>query len=457
MTEKKLSLLKRKLQESRYRLIIRNESFAGILADMLFVAVKDVGKMSTNGYCIYFDAAWLEKLNDYSLDYALSHQLMHIRKGHISRSRLYKGDRYHYACNIIVNSCLAEQGYVEDKLSGIGEIRRETLFPIVEGNAVTPEEAFKMCPMDPSFLGIVQRRNLLFDTDEYWDKKDDRGENGTIVLSPADEDPYGIMPSENMYGEIEHCLKGHGKLKMPQQNLEIETYAIKDLNDFTVEYTESAKSKLNDTIREIRGLKLLDEERYNKDAMVERVVRSVKILPKDWRSILNHFINIETRDYDFLPPDKRYQGDFFLPDFNEDESQKLNVLFMVDISASLTNEEVSMAIAELNAAIEQFNGMLEGSIGFFDTKVRKVIPITNVDDLYEQIPTVGGGTDMSCVFKYIQQNRTDNLPSEIVIMTDGKCDFPDYSETIGIPVLWLLTSNRVRVPWGEAAYFERKR
>jgi len=44
-------------------------------------------------------------------------------------------------------------------------------------------------------------------------------------------------------------------------------------------------------------------------------------------------------------------------------------------------------------------------------------------------------------------------PSEIVIMTDGKADFPDYSDTMGIPVLWLLTTNRVRIPWGQAAYF----
>lgn len=40
-------------------------------------------------------------------------------------------------------------------------------------------------------------------------------------------------------------------------------------------------------------------------------------------------------------------------------------------------------------------------------------------------------------------------------MTDGKGDFPDYEATMGIPVPWLLTSNRIRIPWGQAAYFQR--
>ena len=49
----------------------------------------------------------------------------------------------------------------------------------------------------------------------------------------------------------------------------------------------------------------------------------------------------------------------------------------------------------------------------------------------------------------------DQVPSEIVVMTDGKGDFPEYEASAGIPVLWLLTTNRVRVPWGQAACFRR--
>ena len=67
----------------------------------------------------------------------------------------------------------------------------------------------------------------------------------------------------------------------------------------------------------------------------------------------------------------------------------------------------------------------------------------------------GGGTSFQCIFDYVREHMSDNVPSEIVIMTDGKSDFPEYEASSGIPVLWLLTNNRVRIPWGQAAYFRK--
>lgn len=58
-------------------------------------------------------------------------------------------------------------------------------------------------------------------------------------------------------------------------------------------------------------------------------------------------------------------------------------------------------------------------------------------------------------YVYVREHMPDNVPSEIVIMTDGKSDFPEYEASSGIPVLWLLTNNRVRIPWGQAAYFRK--
>ena len=164
----------------------------------------------------------------------------------------------------------------------------------------------------------------------------------------------------------------------------------------------------------------------------------------------------ETRDYSFTPPDRRLQDlDFFLPDYNESETPRLNVLFMVDISASLKDQEVAMAAAEICAAIEQFGGMLSGSIGFFDSEVRRVVPIISAENLLQLKPYSGGGTSFQCIFDYVREHMSDNVPSEIVIMTDGKSDFPEYEASSGIPVLWLLTNNRVRIPWGQAAYFRK--
>ena len=208
MTDKRINKLKRKLQEARYRLLTREPELAAPLVEMLFVTNVDVRRMSTNGSCIYFDASWLEKLDDNSLDFALCHQLMHIRLGHLSRPQFYKGDRFHFACNIVVNSSLIRYDFTDDKLPGIGEIHHETFYPKVEGCELTPYEAFQMTPLDPSTLSDAQRRNLLLDSDEWWDRPNARTEDGVLILSPDDPDPDDLL---HRPGRVHRaCAAGRG-------------------------------------------------------------------------------------------------------------------------------------------------------------------------------------------------------------------------------------------------------
>ena len=83
MLDWRIRKLKRQLQESRFRLNHLNTDFAGPLYDMIFVATKDVWRMSTNGSCIYFDPDWLQKLGEVELDFILAHEVMHVSLGHL--------------------------------------------------------------------------------------------------------------------------------------------------------------------------------------------------------------------------------------------------------------------------------------------------------------------------------------------------------------------------------------
>lgn len=456
MTDRKRNSLKWKLQSSRYRLLTSAPELAYPLVDMLFVAIRDVFHISTNGSCIYFDAAWLDRLSPRALDYALLHQLMHLRLDHMSRPQLFRGDRYHYACNIIVNSHLVDYGFVEDKLPGIGQLQRDTLFPRVPGRTVTPTEAYRMTPLDPAELAPNRRGQIITDSDSWWDRPDDRGEEGIIVLSPKDKDPEGLIPSERIRGRIEYCRQNRKK-KLHPEKLPIMQEEADDPDDFQLDYIESPRLDVKELVTTLQNIKARDDDGSHGELMTERIIRRIHVIPKDWRAILNHFIMDATHDYDFTPPDRRMQElDFFLPDFNESSTPRLNVLFMVDISGSIRENEVAMAVAEICAAMEQFGGMLQGSIGFFDTMVRRVFPIRQSEDLWSMVPGEGGGTDFGCIFHYVKAHMADDPPSEIVIMTDGRSDFPDYSETMDIPVLWLLTNDRVRIPWGQATYFRSR-
>jgi hypothetical protein len=66
-------------------------------------------------------------------------------------------------------------------------------------------------------------------------------------------------------------------------------------------------------------------------------------------------------------------------------------------------------------------------------------------------PIGGGGTDFQVIFDYVRKHMRQELPSCIIILTDGYAPFPAESEAMNIPVLWLLFNEQVQPPWGRIA------
>ena len=43
----------------------------------------------------------------------------------------------------------------------------------------------------------------------------------------------------------------------------------------------------------------------------------------------------------------------------------------------------------------------------------------------------------------------DDLPSMIVILTDGEASYPTEDKALNIPVLWLINNDNSTPPWGK--------
>ena len=178
--------------------------------------------------------------------------------------------------------------------------------PKVEGCELTPYEAFQMTPLDPSTLSDAQRRNLLLDSDEWWDRPNARTEDGVLILSPDDPDPDDLIPSERIRGIIDECAKGSASRRC------LKYIARKQMmmTNWTISSSSIQHARVRISKRQfgkIRGSKDRDAENYDSSTLCERVLHRSKITTHDWQSLLNHFIMDETRDYSFTPPDRRLQ------------------------------------------------------------------------------------------------------------------------------------------------------
>ncbi|MBR2870245.1 MAG: hypothetical protein IKB98_02540, partial [Clostridia bacterium] len=187
--------------------------------------------------------------------------------------------------------------------------------------------------------------------------------------------------------------------------------------------------------------------------LAERRLKELTQSQMDWREVLADFIDEEIGDYSFSPPDKRYpDSPFYLPDYNEvvDMGVK-NVLFMIDTSGSMSDSLVTLAYSEIKGAIDQFDGKLQGLLGFFEYKVVPPVPFYDENSFMVIKPKGGGGTNFHAIFDYVKEHMKDELPVSIVILTDGYAAFPPESSAMGIPVLWIINNEHANPPWGKVA------
>ena len=172
----------------------------------------------------------------------------------------------------------------------------------------------------------------------------------------------------------------------------------------------------------------------------------------DWRQVLNDFIRFNRDDYEYMRPDRRFQGDIVMPSFQQNVTgERVDRLwFLVDTSGSVTAEALTRVFGEIYAAIGQVDA-LEGALSFFDTEVSEPVPFESAEDLDRIEPVGGGGTSFHAIFQYLRTRfDEEDRPRAMLIMTDGLAEFPEEREAMGIPVLWIITESDVEPPWGDA-------
>lgn len=400
--EKKKEYVKR-LVMSRMRLLINNGFYGLLLMHMIYSIDENCETAATDGHRIFFGPKFLDELSDSELDFIMMHEILHVVLQHCMRQGDYDSEQFNIACDIVVNSNILLSNNMNRnsiKLRKYGESMH--IAPDgKEGYEYTAEQIYAMLPPMPKGKTPKPSLGASWDDHTRW--------------SGSSEENNGGFGGENEY------------LREQWEKWLIDVCEVISIRDSTKSFGGGP-------------------------VLAQRILKQIRRGQIDWREILNNFVQEEITDYSFTPPDRRFDDSpFFLPDYNEKEESIGNIWFVIDTSGSISDDAIKAAYSEICSAIDQFNGKLSGILSFTESYVTDPVPFSSVDELMSIKPVGGGGNDFSDIFRYMKNHMLNELPSQIIIITDGYDSFPPEEAAMEIPVLWLLNNKNVDPPWGKIA------
>lgn len=465
VSEEKLQEYSKRLLLARMRLLCTHGFYGLLLMHVGFGLTDQVKCGGCGGDKIAFNPAFLDQISDGELDYALMHEILHIVLRHEARQGELEPERYNIACDIVVNSNILKSNGMDEKsitLHCNGGVQPHTAPDGREGYLFTAEELFALVP-PPNGSPIKgpgsKAQGKHGGKKEKPAKHDDNSENsensGGEDNKPSGEDSKPVEDNDaSGNGDSSGgWMKGRAKKEIMHAG------NPQGWDD----HGHAGEIEPDDTLRDVWVKRFQDaceaisirdpsNSRGLLPAFAQRMLEELRKPQTDWRTILTEFIQEEITDYSFTPPDRRFaDGPFYLPDFNEKDDKVEDVLFMIDTSASMSDDMITAAYSEIKGAIDQFNGKLQGWLGFFDAAVIEPQPFADEDEFRLIRPSGGGGTDFQIIFEYVAAHMTEKPPVSIIILTDGYAPFPKERLANGIPVLWLLNNEDVTPPWGKIA------
>lgn len=412
LSENKIKEYIKRLLLSRMRILCNHGFYGLLLMHLIYAVSEDVETACTDGVRITFGPDFLDSLSESELDFVMMHEVLHVVLQHCFRGDVEDREAYNIAADIVVNSnIMLENGMKENSITLSKYGTSMHVAPDgKEGYKYTAEQVYAMLPKN----SIKKGNDHSPGSAEGRAKKEITKEQHRLVWVWDDHSQWGKYEEDDILHDV--WVK---RFKDAAEAIE-----IKDPSN-------------------TRGLL---------PSFAQRILKELKEPQTDWRTIMNNFIQEEVVDYSFAPPDRRFDdGPFFLPDFNCKEDVVEGILFMIDVSGSMSDDMIVAAYSEVKGAIDQFDGRLKGWLGFFDAAIIKPKPFGDENEFKLIKPAGGGGTDFQIIFEYVFRYWPDKLPASIIILTDGYAPFPQEKLAGGIPVLWLLNNEEVNPPWGKVA------
>lgn len=352
---------------------------SGILVMGKMEIKEGVGTAYTNGKDTFFDPTFIEKLTEKQLNFLVCHEAWHIALKQITTwKKLWKQDQ---RLTNMAADFVANQMIVDADPNG-------EVVQFIEGGC-----------LDPKYKGWNTKQ-------VYDDLKQQQDKNG------------GGSGSGEPYDE-------HG---------------FEDGNELSEQEKEALSRAVDEALRQ--GSILAGKMGGNVDRNITKMLE-----PKvDWREMLRDFVSSISNDKEmstWRKPNRRHLGNgVYMPSMFSETVGPLVV--GIDTSGSIGQQELEQFLGELSNICDAVKPERIHLL-WWDTKVAgvDVLEVEDYHDLVNKVkPAGGGGTDVSCVFDWVEQEGIE--AEACVILTDGYTPFPSAPR---YPVFWGMTTD-VTAPFG---------
>jgi len=402
-----------KLAAARTRLIL-DKPFLGALVLRMPLQQGDPAwciTAATNAKKIFYNYDYVLALTPAETQFVLAKQALHCALSHFARRQHRLKHLWDLACDYAVSPLLIDEGlqappgtFLEESYRGLSA---EEIYPYLQdkddGDAETGGK--QEAGSDPSTDPTDEQDQSTSDKPPGPDP-DDESDGGSS--SDPQQDPEQ-EPDDESQGQSQEA-------SLSQQ----------ELDNLSVQWQQRLAGAA--------------QQAQQAGKLSEGMARMVELMlqPKlPWRALLARFMVATARDdYSYARPSSRRGGPAIFPSLR---SSQVNIVVALDISGSISGQEIEEFMTEIDA----IKGQLRARVSLLacDEKLVKGSPW--LFEAWEEFKLPksfrgGGGTDFRPVFDWIE--KQDQAPELLVYFSDCLGRFPEHEPSY--PVLWLVKGRK---------------
>lgn len=401
--------IENKLAAARTRLII-DKPFLGALVLRLPLVMADpqwCQTTATDARKFYYNPEFIEQLTLSETQFILAHEALHCALSHFARREHRIKHRWDLACDFAINPLLIKDGLKAPP----GTLYEKTF------DGMTAEEIYPYLDDNENQETLDQH---LYDQPQEQSSQQNQSQNPPPPQSHEDND--------------------EGKGENPQQ--------LPDENQGGAPQPPPLSKDESDnlSVQWQQRLAGAAQQAHQAGKLSGDMARLVDFLlqPKlPWRMLLARYMTALARDdYSYTRPSTRRGDPAIFPSLR---SSQVDVVIALDISGSITREEMQEFVTEIDA----IKGQMRARILLHacdDTLVEKgpwTFEPWEEFTLPEEVRG-GGGTDFRPVFKWA--DTLDRTPDLLIYFSDAEGRFPEAPPYY--PVIWLV-KGKTPVKWGQ--------